>query len=75
MYVHTKYTLRKNKRTRQPTSTTLAVSWLHLDGASHLVEEKQYRQDKGLVQAQSTAVTTISHQPQTFEPMSDTKKS
>ncbi len=71
MYVHQKDTSRKKKTT---TSTALAVSWLHLDGASHLEEEKQYRQDKGLVQVQVTAVTIISQQPQTFEPMSITKK-
>ncbi len=61
------------EKKKTTTSTALAVSWLHLDGASHLEEEKQYRQDKGLVQVQVTAVTIISQQPQTFEPMSKKK--
>lgn len=73
MYIHTKATSKEKKKNKTTTSTTLTVSRLHLDGASHLKEEKQYRQDKGLVQAQETAVTTISLQP--VELMSNTKQS
>lgn len=58
VYVHSYQSyIKRKKKNKTTTSTALTVSRLHLDGASHLKEEKQYRQDKGLVQAQETAVT------------------